>query len=77
MLPEENEVMTMAEVVKKYPGKWIAARVIDRDESAQPVKVELLDADLDIYTIRNKIGLDGVCTFFTAPIPEVMHVVMF
>jgi hypothetical protein len=78
MISETSEELTMNEVAVKYPGKWVAAKVVEREkQSGQPLKVEVLISDSDIFSIRNKISLDGICTFFTGSIPEEPYVMMY
>jgi len=75
---KETEVMTVEEAEKKYPRQWLGVEVVSRDEqSGQPLKVRVLSASVDLYTVRSNIGLDGGCTIYTGPIPEIKHVAMF
>ncbi len=78
MISEAGEELNINEVAEKYPGKWVAVKVLEREkQSGQPLKVEVLISDSDIFSIRNKISLDGICTFFTGPIPEEPYVMMY
>lgn len=72
-----GKVMTLEEAAEKHPRQWLAVKVIERDkDSGQPTKVRILANNVDVFSVRNKIGLDDVCTFYTGPIPEVNTVLM-
>jgi hypothetical protein len=74
----QSEVVTIEEAKVKYPKQWLGAKVIERDiESGQPLKVRVLAKNMDLYDVRNTIGVDDVCTFYTGPIPEISLVLMF
>ena len=72
------ETLTLDEAAEKYPNQWLGVKVVSRDkESGQPVKVELLSRNADMYKVRSSIGVNDVCTFYTGPIPEVRFVMMY
>lgn len=72
------EAITLEEAAEKYPKQWLGVKVVERDkESGQPQKVKVLFKNVDLYSVRNHIGLDDVCTFYTGPIPEIKYVLMF
>ena len=55
MIPPE--VLDMTELCRKYPHRWVAARVLAREEKGgQPVSFEVITSNADIYSAR--IGLD-------------------
>lgn len=72
------EAITLEEAAEKYPMQWLGVKVVERDkESGQPQKVKVLFKNVDLYSVRNHIGLDDVCTFYTGLIPEIKYVLMF
>jgi len=75
---DQFETTTIDEAKKKYPKQWLGVKVVERDEeSGQPLKVTVLAKNADLFGVRNTIGVDDVCTFYTGPIPEVRLVLMF
>ena len=73
---KEEQVMSLAEISKKYPDNWLAVKVLERDENAQPVRVKLIKKNQDLYNIRSGINEEDVCIFFTGSIPLTRVVLM-
>lgn len=71
------EAITIEEAAEKYPRQWLGVKVVERDkESGQPLKVRVLSKNVDLVSVRTKIGMDDVCTLYTGPIPEINHLLM-
>ena len=75
---DQFETITIEEARKKYPRQWLGVKVIERDEeSGQPLEVTVLAKNIDLFYVRNTIGVNDVCTFYTGPIPETTLILMF
>jgi len=78
MSSSDNKVITIDEAINKYPRQWLGVRVIERDnDSGQPLKVEVLSRNVNLYGVRKEIGVDNICTIYTGPIPEIRHIALF
>ena len=63
--PVEADAENLAQAKRRHPGSWIAAVVVDRDPSRQPLTVRVVAEHPDRYRLRDYIppGLE-VCIFF-------------
>jgi hypothetical protein len=73
----EINTFTLDELAEKYPRQWLAVTVVQRNNDGQPLKVNVLTHEIDVFTARNKAGTHDFCTIYTGPIPEVNHLGMF
>ena len=62
--------MTIEEITRKHWGRWVAIRVVERDEAGQPKKGVLLQVTSDRYRLRNLIREEAACIFFAGPKPR-------
>jgi len=75
---DQFETITIEEARKKYPRQWLGVKVVERDEeSGQPLKVTVIAKNIDLFYVRNTIGVNDVCTLYTGPIPETTLILMF
>jgi len=74
----EPEVLDISELCTKYPRRWMAVRVLSREEdSGQPARVEVITANADMYSARLGLDKQEYCILYTGPIPEEKHVLMY
>ena len=68
---ETEESMTMDEIVRKHWGRWVAIRVVERDEAEQPKRGIVLHHSPDRYHLANTIkDEEAACIFYAGPIPR-------
>jgi hypothetical protein len=74
----ESEVLDMAELCRKYPQRWVAARVLAREEEGgQPTSFEVIAANADLYAVRLGLGKNEYCIIYTGSVPEEKYVPMY
>ncbi len=74
----KKEILDIQELVKKYPHRWVAAKVLERDtESGQPVKFQVVTSNADIYSARTGLDKGEHCILYTGSIPEEQYVLMY
>ena len=67
---EKERSMSLAELEKLYPDRWLAVSVEKRDVNGQPTEVKLVEKNLDLYGIRKNITADDICVLFTGSVPQ-------
>ncbi|MCL2149891.1 MAG: hypothetical protein FWH51_03030, partial [Dehalococcoidia bacterium] len=73
-----SEVCDLPELCRRYPKRWVAARVLEReDNGGQPIKVEVILAHTDIYSVRTGLDKGEYCVIYTGPVPEEKYVLMY
>ena len=74
----EESVYNLKDLSNKFPHQWLAVRVLKREPvSGQPVQVEVVTRNADIYSIRLELGKEEHCILYTGPIPEDKYIAMF
>ena len=72
------EVLDMTELCRRHPHRWVAAKVVARDDdSGQPVGFEVITANADIYSVRIGLDQNEYCILYTGSIPEEKYVLMY
>jgi hypothetical protein len=70
-LSNNEDTQTEKEIIKEYWGKWIAAKVTERDEGGQPIKFKVVQHSGDRYYLRDLIAKEeNMCIFYAGPIPS-------
>lgn len=68
-MSEDAKYLTLGEVLEKYKGRWVAARVVERDEAGQPAKLDIVAVG-DRYRVREYVEAeDDVCIFYAGDVP--------
>jgi hypothetical protein len=61
----QSEELTIPEIYQKYPKRWVAIIVTQRDRNMQPLKGRVVADDVDRYRLRrNVVKLNEVCFFY-------------
>jgi len=69
----EPEVLTLPEISQRYPGRWVAMTVTERDGNLQPVKGRVVENDVDRYRLREKTAkYEEICIFYAGDSPYLL-----
>jgi len=73
-----TEVLGLSELCRLYPNRWVAAKVLAREEEGgQPVRFEVVAAHSDMYSVRVNLEAGEHCILYTGNIPEEKFVLMY
>lgn len=66
MNPEEqDQELSLSEILQKYRDRWIAMIVTQRDDNMQPLAGKVVADDVDRYRLRQKIAqYDDICLLY-------------
>ncbi len=72
-IPENSEILTLAEIKEKYPQQWVLIAYTERDEYLNVIRGEVLAYSPDCDDIDNYLPYTkgkAVAMEYTGPIPE-------
>jgi hypothetical protein len=62
---EHDQDLSLPEIIRKYPGRWVAIIVTQRDDNMQPIGGRVVADDVDRYRLRQKITqYDDICLLY-------------
>lgn len=66
MNPEEqDQELSLSQILQKYRDRWIAMVVTQRDDNMQPLAGKVVADDVDRYRLRQKIAqYDDICLLY-------------
>jgi hypothetical protein len=68
---KSEEPMTLEEITRRRWGRWVAIRVVERDEAGQPKKGIVIYHTQDPYRLRKTIKEEeSACIFYAGPTPK-------
>jgi hypothetical protein len=63
--PLEAEELDLAEITKRYSGRWVGMVVTSRDKNLQPTRGKVVADDSDRYMLRPKLNkYRDICIFY-------------
>ncbi|MFC1847067.1 hypothetical protein ACFLYS_03315 [Chloroflexota bacterium] len=65
-----EQSISLAELEKLYPDRWLAVNVEKRDKNGQPTEVTLIEKNMDLYNTRRNITADDICILFAGSVPQ-------
>ena len=76
-IPENSEILTLAEIKQRYPQQWVLIAYTEEDEYLNVIQGEVLayspDRD-DIYDYLPNRNGKAVAIEYTGPIPETIGI---
>ena len=73
-----SEALDFSELCQRYPHRWVAAKVMAREENGgQPVMFEVVTDNADIYSARTGLKNGEYCIVYTGSVPEEKYVLMY
>ncbi len=68
---DAKEPMALEEITRRHWGRWVALRVVERDEAGQPRRGIVLYHSPDRYRLRDLIkSEEAACIFYAGPKPR-------
>jgi hypothetical protein len=65
MEKQSEEELSILEIAEKYPKRWVAVVVTQRDENLQPSRGKVVADDVDRYRLRRKVtNFDDICIYY-------------
>ena len=67
---QEPQELSIDQLTKEYPNRWVAIQVTKRDKNGQPLAGKLVADDVDRYRLRQTVvKCNDICIFYAGEPP--------